>query len=82
MPRNRLAFAVGVGGQQHAVGLRDGGLEFGQHALPALGRLIGQLERRRFDAQLFRRQVTHMANAGHDLVAVAENRADFAYFVR
>lgn len=47
VPRNRLPFAVGVGGQNHAIGLLDCGLELGQHATAALGRLIGQFKCRR-----------------------------------
>ena len=72
VPGDRLALAIGVGGEQERVGLLGLGLELGQDLLLALDDLVGLLEALLdVDAHLLG-QVFDVALGGQDLVARPE----------
>jgi hypothetical protein len=77
VPGDRLALAVGVGGQQDHVGLADG-LAQRRHRLPLLGRdLVGRGEAAGdVHPEGAARQIAHMAQGGAHEVVRPEIRAD------
>ena len=77
VPGDRLALAVGVGGEDHAVGVLHGAGDVGE-ALGGLGRRppIAWRNRRRVDRAVLGRQVADMAEGGQDLVVLAEVLVD------
>ena len=77
MPGNRLAFAIRVGGEEHALGALHLLHDF-LHML--LGAPIHLPDHQEIlvgiDRPILRRQVADMAEAGHDLVVAAEILVD------
>src|SRR5579872_6954333 len=73
MPRDSLAFAVGVAGEIYVVLTLGSGLDFAQDLLFALDRdEIGRKIVLDIDAELAFGQVDDVADRGHDLVVATE----------
>ena len=77
MPRDRLAFAVGVAGEIDVVLALGGGLDLAEDLLFALDRdEIGREIVLDIDAELALGQIDDMADRGHDLVVATEIALD------
>jgi len=82
VPRNRLALAIGVGGQVDLTRARRAGLETLHNALAALRVLILKLVVRRGHSERFNRQVAHVADTGGNVPSGAQKGFDLLHLVR
>ena len=79
MPTDAFALPVGVGRQIHRVCLFRQRLELGDHGGSPLGDFVAGLEVGRLHAHGLLWQVAHMAHAGGDVPAVAEDGFELRY---
>jgi len=82
MPTDAFAFPVGVGRQVYRVGLFCQGLQLGHHGSSPFGDFVAGFEVGRFHAHGLSGQIPHMAHAGGDLPALAEDGLQLRYLSR